>query len=465
MHKAIIPWAIAATLTAPAAALGDAVLYGRIHATVDYVDVDQNAVLYGPGANGFTSVPVNGNLLVPDTIFVTVDDQGVPVAARVLPAGDFDVREEGFLFVDGRRIDVEVGARVPVRPTEDFTGWNMASRSSRLGVRGAEDLGGGLKAIYQLEVNVPMLNNNNDIDDNDRGRIRMRNSFVGLSGGFGRLLVGRHDTPHKLSTGRLDLFNNTIVDYENALGFQDLRVDNIILYRSPNFNGFEFMGAVIPSGGDTPIGSGVPGDNPDGIADAFSLAAIYRNGPFYVGAGFERFGEDHWKGLEEDVVDSNGVVQRAYNGILDYGRAEDSDKWRLGLGVLDWNGFTVVALYESHSNTYGAPEDADMDIWQIQAGYSFGNNMIKAAYGQNDLEGCVGTLYSNTCAAAVRAELGVSGAADIDFLNNRDFDNWVVGIDHNFSRRTRVYALYTQTSSDQQDSDWSALSLGMEHRF
>ena len=36
----------------------------------------------------------------------------------------------------------------------DEDNWEVNSRASRLGVKGSEDLGGGLKAIYQLEVNV-----------------------------------------------------------------------------------------------------------------------------------------------------------------------------------------------------------------------------------------------------------------------------------------------------------------------
>jgi len=385
MNKKIITLAVAAAMAAPATVLADAVLYGKIHAAIDYVDVDHNAVVFGPGTVPSTSVPVNGDLLVPDELIITVDDNGIPV-------------------------DVQTN---PDTQTEDFSGWDLNSYSSRLGVKGSEDLGGGLKAIYTLEFEIPMLNNNTDIDDNDRGRIRMRNSYVGLEGNFGTFFIGRHDTPFKISTAKLDLFNDTIADVKSILALQDLRPDNTITYMSPNFSGFQFMASVIPSGGETPIGTGVPGDNPDGLADAWSVAGIYKNGPFYASAAYERLGEDHWKGFED--FDSNGDLQ--YLGYDNYGRAEDWDKWRVGLGLLDWNGFSLTGVYEANSSVLGAPEEADMDIWQIQAAYEFGNNAIKAAYGQNDVDTCVGDYSA------------------------------------------------TSTESDQKESDWSAFSIGMIHSF
>ena len=61
------------------------------------------------------------------------------------------------------------------------------------------------------------------------------------------------------------------------------------------------------------------------------------------------------------------------------------------------------------------------------------------------------------------------------FLKNQadaldgDSDTWAIGFDHNFSKRTRAYALYTEVNSDQENvvagSDWSGFSLGMIHSF
>jgi predicted porin len=55
--------------------------------------------------------------------------------------------------------------------------------------------------------------------------------------------------------------------------------------------------------------------------------------------------------------------------------------------------------------------------------------------------------------------------SDLAYLNNRDYSSWAIGFDHNFSKRTTAYALYTATDSDQKSSDWSGFSLGLIHKF
>ena len=66
----------------------------------------------------------------------------------------------------------------------------MESSNSRFGVRGSEKLGGGLRAIFQLETEF-------HLDSND-SRFAQRDSFVGLThAGWGTIKLGRMDTPFK----------------------------------------------------------------------------------------------------------------------------------------------------------------------------------------------------------------------------------------------------------------------------
>src|SRR5262249_3306175 len=66
----------------------------------------------------------------------------------------------------------------------------MESSNSRFGIRGSEKLGGGLKAIFQLETEF-------HVDSND-SRFAQRDSFVGLSHpAWGTIKLGRMDTPFK----------------------------------------------------------------------------------------------------------------------------------------------------------------------------------------------------------------------------------------------------------------------------
>ena len=66
----------------------------------------------------------------------------------------------------------------------------VADQASYLGVRGTEDLGGGLKAFFQLETGFPPDNT---------GTFANRNSAIGLQGGFGSILLGRWDSPMKVT--------------------------------------------------------------------------------------------------------------------------------------------------------------------------------------------------------------------------------------------------------------------------
>src|SRR6187402_1962543 len=71
----------------------------------------------------------------------------------------------------------------------------MQDQASLLGVRGTEDLGGGLKAFFQLETAFAP-----DQAPGTNGGFAGRNSGVGLQGGWGSLLMGRWDMPFKVVT-------------------------------------------------------------------------------------------------------------------------------------------------------------------------------------------------------------------------------------------------------------------------
>lgn len=189
MNKKLIAAAIAAAVAAPAA-MADAVIYGKLHTSIDSNDVS-----------------FDGS---------TVEDN-----------------------------------------------WTMASRASRLGFKGSEDLGGGLKAIYQMEFTVNMDGNESGAagQDGGDGWGGQRNTFIGLSGDWGTVVVGRHDTPAKMAfyAAGTDVLGDSIIDLNSGtVGvFNEFRADNAIAYVSPNFSGFTVAAAIVP-GEDSGV-SGAPG--------------------------------------------------------------------------------------------------------------------------------------------------------------------------------------------------------------
>jgi len=354
MNKKLLTLAVAASMAAPVAAMADAVLYGKLHMSIDYADIEDG--YEGWGLNGGGSLPGVG-------------------------------------------------------------------RANRIGVKGSEDLGNGLKAIYQVEFSVEMTEEGSaDADSGSADGVGMRNSFLGLAGDWGTVLVGRHDSPMKMSTGKLDLFGDTLADMNGTVGFDDKRLDNVIAYISPNFSGFQLSAATHVGGGSTVSTSTGENLNADSLAEGYSLAGIYKNGPFYASLAYESLGNELFMSTAQSEAD-----------LID----DDYNKWRLGLGLLDWNGFTLTGIYENQDLL----DEADADLWQIQAGYSFGNNMVKAMYGVSS------TDY------------------DIAGVDEQDRDTWALAFDHSFSKRTSAYVLYTQVDDDVDAEDWSGFSFGMIHSF
>jgi predicted porin len=148
----------------------------------------------------------------------------------------------------------------------------LSSNGSRIGFKGAEDLGSGLSAIWQVEQDIYL--------DEAGGGVATRNSFIGVKGGFGTILGGRHDTPLK-SVGRaVDLFADTMADSRNVSFFEasDNTLNNTVLYISPDMGGFGVAAAYITD----------PGPNERADRSLYSLSATYKNGsmPFRVELDF-----------------------------------------------------------------------------------------------------------------------------------------------------------------------------------
>jgi predicted porin len=290
--------------------------------------------------------------------------------------------------------------------------WGMADQISLVGIKGSEDLGGGLKAIYKMEFG------SNVGDGFGKSSFwNQRNSYVGLAGDWGTVLAGRHDTPHKISSGKLDFFANTAADNDNGMGpmnprsvglFHSLRVDGAIAYISPNMAGFTLAGAVVQTN------TAATFDDGDDFASAYSLAAMYSNGPWFASAAYESLDP-------ESLAGAAG--------------APDDEKYRLGIGVLGMAGFSAGFVYESRDNA-GFVDGLDTEAWQLSAAYDFGNNRVKAMYGSYDADGA------------------------------GDFDTWAIGLQHNFSKRTDAEVLYRAKDADSDVGiDDNVFALQLNHKF
>ena len=156
--------------------------------------------------------------------------------------------------------------------------------SSRLGFKGTEDIGGGLKAGFVLEHNVK-------VDTGAAGNTRMwdRAAWVGLSGSFGELRLGRQDSSIGDIAGNV-LSAQTYDDFKftgTRAGDKYRREDNAITYILPVF----VPGLTAQVQYSTNVGvSATTGTETAGSTEdqgkAWGLSVKYAAGPFAAGLGY-----------------------------------------------------------------------------------------------------------------------------------------------------------------------------------
>ena len=146
---------------------------------------------------------------------------------------------------------------------------------SRLGFRGTEDLGGGLKALFQIEHRFNVDNGASTSATFWNGK-----SIVGLGGNFGTVTLGRDYTPAWYIGNEMDPFGfSTIGQMGSAAAVPGTvsRAPNMASYQTPTFNGLK--GRVQYSFKETAT---------SGARDGVSFNVEYEQGPAYVGFGYER---------------------------------------------------------------------------------------------------------------------------------------------------------------------------------
>jgi predicted porin len=264
---------------------------------------------------------------------------------------------------------------------------------SRVGLKGSEDLGGGLKAVWQIESGL-----GGGTDGMGTGSIGTRNTFVGLAGGFGTFLMGRHDTPYKLGSLPIDIFADTIADYNlGRLDGVDLfnnthdhRNPDAIAYISPEWSGFHFALAAVATNTAANL------DNGDTI-DAWSGTAVYKNGPLFASLSFQNV----------DALDSDAVKLAA---------------------AYTFGDTTVGFGYET------IDQAADRDSWLLNVKHNMGPITLKAQYGQVEWDGGAdGDMWAIGADYALSKRTTayfVYGSGDNDV--GSDASGWNLGIKHSF---------------------------------
>jgi predicted porin len=227
--------------------------------------------------------------------------------------------------------------------TTETSSMEIKSNASRIGIKSAKKLENGMEFKGQFEFEVDAAG---DTQKSSTDLIKLRNTYVGLKGGFGEVRIGNHDTPHKISTARLDPFGDTYADYNNIIQ-NDNRLGNVFVY----LNNFGPVGiAAAYYAGDDEV------DNENSAA-ATSVMVNYEAGALYLAAAVESFAADDDTKPDE---------------------MENASKFGLGykMGAFDLGLVFETLAYETRD---------DVTESYLSAKFKMDDkNTLKAAYGMRD---------------------------------------------------------------------------------
>ena len=288
--------------------------------------------------------------------------------------------------------------------------WEVNSRTSKLGFKGSEDLGNGLKAIWKVENTLRMTDTGNGSLNHWGGA---RNAYIGLAGDWGTFLYGRHDTPYKMAyyASGIDMLGDSFMDTNALYGHQEWRRDDAIAYVSPNWNGLTIAAAVIP--GET--------TEYDSFADSYSLGLMYSNNGLKLSAGYE---------------DTQGEV------------GADSQNWMVGAGY-SMNALDISAVYvdQEVDGTF------DMTSYAVSMAYTMGNNKLIGTVGQSDWDTGDGTAYG----IAVQHMFSKRTSAYLGYSSSEMLSAHKTQTDSDYGTADAGF--------DFRGTDSEAVSFGMIHKF
>ena len=286
-----------------------------------------------------------------------------------------------------------------VKPAAKTSSNEIKSNASRIGFKSGKEMANGMTVTGQAEFQIDWVG---DVTKSSDDLISLRNTYVGLKGGFGEVRVGRHDSPHKISTAKLDVFGDTYGDYNNIITV-DNRLSNVIAY----MNKFGDIGvaAAYDAGADK-----VDGENK---GSATSIMVNYSSGPLYASVAVESFSDT----VADDLKSAT----------------------KLGLGY----GFGPAYLGLVHQTlSYDGTKKDETESY-LSAKFKASDVIdIKAAYGMRDDD--------------LPGDDEVLSAIGMDYKMDKDAKFYVLyanGSDNGMSK------------SGKLKGDASALSMGIEYKF
>jgi predicted porin len=263
----------------------------------------------------------------------------------------------------------------------------VQNNSSRLGFKGQEDLGGGMKVSFKLEHG---LNSDSGLATGG-STFWNRESSIQLSGGFGAVRMGKWTSGAYYATADYISMHNhdTGTSSDNLYSFVGTASTNKIGYFTPTVNGFSAELAFH-------AGEGVD-------KRAFDLSANYDQGPMHLGAGYTKQGN-------QKQIAARGLYEMGAFTFGAYVQRETVDGLKYSSRTIGrLAGMYALGASEFHINYGGSKAGGTLQsagAKQYTLGYNYNLSKRTKVYG----------FYT----------------AEDSKINSRDFSSLAAGIRHNF---------------------------------
>lgn len=312
-------------------------------------------------------------------------------------------------------------------------GMQITSNSSRLGFKGATELSNGMKGLFQYEASVAG-------DGSGAGTIfnGTRDTYIGLGGGFGTILVGRLPLTNQYVYD-VNFFADQVGDVGNLAVVGNIvggRVNRALAYAAPGMGGVSVLAAFVPNTQES-VGAGQAAANKQ---SSFTLRGSYSGGPVSAALSYQSIGV---AGVTGTMLKDAKLTVTSVSASYDFG---------MGTAGVQYTG--------NGANTQANNGGASTTQNTITAGASF---KLSDA-------GAVKAQFTKT------AKSSAAGANDGATM-------MAVGYDHSMDKSTTVYVAYAKVTNEAGASfsasgwghsgvgapvtgnDPTAISVGMVYKF
>ena len=341
----------------------------------------------------------------------------------------YGIVDTGFIKKSGH--DVEMGENV----------------NNRLGFRGVEDLGSGMKATFELEQRFKLNNGENNggkgwTKSGDRDFAGLAN--VGLKGDWGAVKLGRVNELTTETIRKFDPFYQYGVG-SMMYGSQRVRgIDNTIRYDSPNWSGFHFgatysLGDNMDSDSRSSHGDTLKADGADN--DGYGIMLGYDNGPLALVGNWSRLADSR-----KSSVWNLGAAYRFGPAKVELLYQQTKDK---GYALGDQSAWKTAKL-DNKLTAYAGADDIQENQWLLGVEWKLGPGRLNASAQWMEVEANGGNI------------------------SDKDIYKYAIGYTYDLSKRTAIYGNVAYTDYDDEDvarlygdtdDGTYGVQVGITHKF